>query len=323
MTNVCSHCPEISIVIPARNEEKYLLITLPEILKQAVSLDKTFELIVVDNESSDKTVAVALSLGARVVSVSGTVGAVRCAGVNAAAGKKIVFIDADCLPSENWLFNGLEQLNESEESIVGCQTRRPDKSHWLVRCWALSHKEDDSPVSHLPGASLFFMKAIINVIGNFNPELSSSEDLDFTLRASNAGFRVYKAKSVIVSHLGWPDTISGFLRRQRWHASSYSYINRGARDPIFMASILFFLFHVLSLIMVLSEHYVFAIGCMFLSFGIALSHALRRIFYSIEPWHVSLLCGCFLVSYLYFAGRAIGIFEGWINRLNKKDQDKI
>lgn len=307
--------PEISIVIPAKNEEHYLAITLPEILKQAQELPYSFEIILVDNESIDRTREVALSYGVRMIVVSGSIGRVRCVGVEQARGSTVVFIDADCLPADNWLYSGLKRLEQEPQSIIGCQIRRPEDSGYMVRYWALQQKEQDLIVKHLPGASLFFRKNIVETIGNFDAELPSSEDLDFTLRATNAGFEVFKPKSIAVYHLGWPESIVGFIKRQRWHAKSYTQINRGFRDPILLATIVFSLCHIFAVALLVLGQLVVSLLFFLSAASLALMHALRRVLASDEPRSASLLLGAFFVSYLYFIGRAVGVFEGCINRL--------
>ena len=55
-----------SIVVPAYNEADYLGISLTSLLEQ--DFDGAYEVLVVDNNSTDETAAVARSLGVRVVS---------------------------------------------------------------------------------------------------------------------------------------------------------------------------------------------------------------------------------------------------------------
>lgn len=310
--------PALSIVIPAKNEEHYLAITLPEILRQAQELPYSFEIILVDNESIDGTRDVALPYDVRTIVVSGSIGMVRRVGVEEARGSTIVFIDADCLPAENWLYSGLKLLEQSPQSIFGCQIRRPEDSGYMVRYWALKQKEQDSIVRHLPGASLFFRKNIVEVIGNFDAELPSSEDLDFTLRATNAGFEVFKPKSVAVYHLGWPESVGGFIKRQRWHAKSYTQVNRGFRDPILLATIIFSLCHIFAVTMLILGQSVVGLLFFLAAVILALLHGLRRVLESDEPRSGSLLLGACFVSYLYFLGRGLGVAEGALTKRCKR-----
>lgn len=87
----------LSIIVPAYNEEKLLPATLAAINAALVDIDDT-ELIVVDNESTDKTREIALAAGATVLDESiHNISSVRNRGAASARGDVLVFIDADTL----------------------------------------------------------------------------------------------------------------------------------------------------------------------------------------------------------------------------------
>ena len=100
--------PRISVIIPAYNEERYLGDTI-ESVKAAIeeyrkSYQATVEVLVVNNNSSDHTEAVARSHGARVVfEARNQIAAARNAGAKAAAGEILAFLDADDHMSANFL----------------------------------------------------------------------------------------------------------------------------------------------------------------------------------------------------------------------------
>ncbi len=103
----------VSVVIPVRDDATALAHCLELVRQQTVS---AFEVVVVDNGSSDDSAAVALRYGARVVSES-TVGipAASAAGYDAARGEVIARCDADSRPPPDWL-----------ERIVGRMAAEPD-----------------------------------------------------------------------------------------------------------------------------------------------------------------------------------------------------
>lgn len=90
--------PELSIIVPAHNEEKLLEHTLVALQKAGLECDASFELIVVDDDSSDATSEIAERNGALVESVRlRNIGAVRNAGAAIARGDWLLFVDADTL----------------------------------------------------------------------------------------------------------------------------------------------------------------------------------------------------------------------------------
>ena len=94
---------DVSIVITTRDEEKYLPVLLGSLREQATDL--ATELIVVDNGSTDATVAVAEDAGARVIPhrETGDVPGMRNLGLAHARGTAILFADADIALSANYL----------------------------------------------------------------------------------------------------------------------------------------------------------------------------------------------------------------------------
>lgn len=88
---------KLSLVIPAYNEEKYLTDTL-QAVRLALARISEYEVIVVDNQSTDATRAIAETFGAQIVDeAEHNIGKVRNTGGFAADGEVIVFLDADTL----------------------------------------------------------------------------------------------------------------------------------------------------------------------------------------------------------------------------------
>lgn len=94
--------PRFSVVIPAFNEAHYIADTLDSLQKQ--TFNGTVEIIVVDNNSSDKTAVIAKSLGAKVISEKNPgVCWARQAGTEAAQGEIVISTDADTKFDSDWL----------------------------------------------------------------------------------------------------------------------------------------------------------------------------------------------------------------------------
>lgn len=89
-----------SFIVPAFNEELYLEPTLKAIHVAGRSLSRDYEIIVVNDDSTDGTRELAISLGARVVDVRcRKISAVRNAGARQAGGDLLIFVDADTVIS--------------------------------------------------------------------------------------------------------------------------------------------------------------------------------------------------------------------------------
>ncbi len=102
-SSTSGNLPLISVVIPAFNEERYLPLCLNALEKQTYPKNR-FEIIVVDNNSTDKTAKIAKAAGAKVVveKIQGHVFALN-AGMQNATGEIIATTDADTQVKDDWL----------------------------------------------------------------------------------------------------------------------------------------------------------------------------------------------------------------------------
>src|ERR1700704_3926569 len=95
----------ITIIIPAFNEEKMIGFCLDSLTRLNFARER-FEVVVVDNGSRDKTLAIAKSfqdrLNLKVLQQAGVrISALRNLGAHAALGDIVAFLDADCLPASD------------------------------------------------------------------------------------------------------------------------------------------------------------------------------------------------------------------------------
>ncbi|MEP7216735.1 MAG: glycosyltransferase family 2 protein [Anaerolineaceae bacterium] len=101
----------ISFVIPAHNEERLLARTLRSLHAAVGACGEPFEIIVVDDSSTDRTAAIAVEHGARVIRVANRqISATRNSGARKARGRFIFFVDADTLVDAAVVGAALEAL---------------------------------------------------------------------------------------------------------------------------------------------------------------------------------------------------------------------
>lgn len=104
----------ITVVVPTYNEEKNIECCLKSITKQTIPRD-SYEIIVVDGDSKDKTTEIAAKYADRVIQqVSPGVGGARNDGAMAAKGDIIATTDADCLPDEDWIQTIMGDFSDDE-----------------------------------------------------------------------------------------------------------------------------------------------------------------------------------------------------------------
>jgi GT2 family glycosyltransferase len=175
----------ISIIIPAFNEEAILATSLAAVRQAATALaDAGFEweLIVCDNNSTDRTAAIARESGAHVVfEPINQIGRARNTGAAAATGEWLLFIDADSCPSSG-LFADIVREIAGGRTLAGGSTVAVDLDHrgarLVVGWWNLI-----SRVTRWAAGSLIFCEAaVFREIGGFSPKLFAAEEIDLFRR---------------------------------------------------------------------------------------------------------------------------------------------
>lgn len=110
---------KISVIIPAYNEEQYIAEALDALNGQTFPRND-FEIVVVDNASTDRTHVLAKIHGADLVVYEAKKGTnqARQAGLNASSGRIIAFLDADCVPPVDWLERIYDALHSGKQNCV-------------------------------------------------------------------------------------------------------------------------------------------------------------------------------------------------------------
>jgi len=129
-----SYKPTLSVVIPAYNEEDCLAQTIASVQKAGDRLraekKQAIEIIVVDNNSKDRTGEVAREAGARVVfEPQNNISRARNAGAAVARGEFLAFVDADMLISDD-LLCAIDENLMNPGSVGGGTRTRPDR--WSI-----------------------------------------------------------------------------------------------------------------------------------------------------------------------------------------------
>jgi glycosyltransferase involved in cell wall biosynthesis len=232
---VSAHVVNISIIIPALNEEKMIGRCLESLAKLAFARDR-FEVLIVDNGSRDKTLAIAESfkdrLNLKVLQEAGVrISALRNLGASAAAGNILAFLDADCLAPAEWLDRIFALTPPDGAGVLGAHYLLPEDSSWVGRIW---HRYQEAPksgeVSHVPAGDLIMRREDFLKLGGFDESIQTNEDYELCERARKAGMNVRAFPQIGVIHLGTAQSLRVFFRKQAWHGTHV--IKVFLRDPL-------------------------------------------------------------------------------------------
>lgn len=175
----------VSVVVPAFNEEKLIAETLRRIQDSLVAFrDRGWEteVIVCDNNSTDRTAELARAAGARVVfEPVNQIGRARNTGAAAAKGRWLIFVDADSHPSPE-LFSDVADHMQSGVCLAGGSLIVMEANTHMaslgVKLWnALSRWR-----TLLAGSFIFCEASTFRQVGGFSPHLFVGEELDLTVR---------------------------------------------------------------------------------------------------------------------------------------------
>lgn len=189
----------VSVVIPAYNEEKNIGSCLTAFKNQDFS-HQNFEIIVVDNNSTDKTAQIAQKMGAKVIleKTQGYVFALR-KGCSQAEGEIIAITDADTLVPGEWLKKIYQayQKNPQVVCVAGKVTFKPKilLAFLIEPLFALGGWF----FNLFPGMNLSIRKDVYRKIGGFRKEINFDTDVDLCLRIRKEGKMLFLWDNPVVT----------------------------------------------------------------------------------------------------------------------------
>jgi glycosyltransferase involved in cell wall biosynthesis len=194
---------KISIIVPAFNEERLLGESLAHIKSAAQTFAPRgwdFELIVCDNNSTDRTAEIARAAGATVVfEPVNQIARARNCGAAAATGDWLIFVDADSRPSDGLFDEVAEQVN-SGRCLAGGVTVRMDEKHlvagFVTRLWNCASRMGRL----LAGSFIFCEAAAFRKIGGFSNELFAAEELELSRRLRNLARETGRGMVILHRH---------------------------------------------------------------------------------------------------------------------------
>ncbi len=217
--------PSLSLLIPAYNEGKNIAQTIEAALR--LKYPKPFEIIVLDDGSTDDTAKIAMKYPVRVMKLKhGGKARAMNEGIRAAKGKVIVTLDADSLPEEDALLELIPELSEEGVGAVtaALKVHSPstllEKLQWLEYLSGILLRKLMSLIGCLyiiPGPMSAYKKDVFARVGLFE-EGNITEDTEMGLRLLYNGIGIANCTTAIV-HTKAPNTINAFIKqRTRWYS---------------------------------------------------------------------------------------------------------
>jgi glycosyltransferase involved in cell wall biosynthesis len=194
---------KISLVVPAFNEERELPASLRSIRRATAVFDRrgwTSELIVCDNNSTDRTAAIAREEGARVVFERiNQISRARNTGAAHASGDWLVFVDADSQPSPE-LFEDLARAIDGGRCLAGGSTVRFNRPDAAVAFFGGMWNAISRVKRWAAGSFIFCETAVFREAGGFSLELYAAEEIDLFRRLKRIARRRRRTIVILTRH---------------------------------------------------------------------------------------------------------------------------
>lgn len=312
-----SENPKISFIIPAFNETDYIKNTLNKLHRYCPSTP--YEVIIVDNGSTDNTKDLARTYNDQVLSCpNGTISAVRNHGVSSSKGEILVFIDADVELTLEWQ-NNIEKtvttLKKNPLTITGSRCTPPNNNNTINTHW-FNVLTQSTSTNYINSGHLITTKLLFEKISGFDETLKTAEDHDFCVRAKESDAIITPDPKLKVIHDGYPSTYTEFIKRERWHGrEDFESFSSISHSKIALITIFHIVLIAVSLMLVANNSAIegllfYAISMMLLSLALTL--------YKFKKIKLKSLFKTSIIHYFYLIGRTLSLFDRITLRYSKK-----
>ena len=216
--------PRISVVICSYNGAR----TIRECLAALQRLDyPDFEVIVVDDGSTDRTGAIAAEFGVRLISTQNNgLSCARNRGLEASTGEVVAYLDDDAFPDPHWLTYLAATFLSTTHVGVGGPNIAPAGDGPIADSVANAPGNPthvlltDQEAEHIPGCNMAFLKTCLQAVGGFDPQLRvAGDDVDVCWRLQQCGWTLGFSPAAVVWHHR-RDSLRGYWKQQHGYGKA-------------------------------------------------------------------------------------------------------
>jgi GT2 family glycosyltransferase len=228
------HWPKVSVAVCAYQAES----TIEQCLRSLTHLNyPNYEVLVVDDGSTDATAELAREFPVRVIS-GGRLGlsGARNLGLERASGEIVAYIDADARADEDWLTHLVVALDPPDAAGAGGPNLSPPKDPPVAQCVSRAPGGpvhvllDNERAEHVPGCNMAFWRERLVEIGGFDPIYrAAGDDVDVCWKLQDLGYSVRFHPAAIVWHHA-RCRIRDFWRQQAGYGRAEALVARNHPD---------------------------------------------------------------------------------------------
>ncbi len=217
----------VSVVITTKNEEMHIENCLRSVRGQSYPQEK-IEIIVVDNNSDDRTAEVSKSFTDKVYNYGPERSAQRNFGISKSSGDYILYLDADMSLSKNVIAECVEKCSEDGDIALFIPEKITGKGFWVrVRDFERSFYNGT-----VVDCVRFVSREAVLIIGGFDEHLTGPEDWDFDRRIRGVGKTGIISSEIYHNEAGF--NLKEYLYKKAYYGRSFhNYIEKwGKSDPV-------------------------------------------------------------------------------------------
>ncbi|MGQ9502588.1 MAG: glycosyltransferase, partial [Anaerolineae bacterium] len=219
-TSIPSHEGLFSVIIPVYNGAATLPACLEALQQQTIDPHR-YEVIVVDDGSTDGSADIARHFGVRLIRQPHRgAAAARNAGLLAARGELVLFTDADCSPAPNWIEQMTKALeNPKVDGVKGAY--RTHQRGFIPRFVQLEYEDrydrmvGREAIDFVDTYAAAYRRSVLLNVGGFDEAFPGAavEDIDLSYRLAAQGhWLVFNPHAIVYHH--HPTTLQSYLRRK-------------------------------------------------------------------------------------------------------------
>jgi GT2 family glycosyltransferase len=222
--------PRFSVVVCSYNGSR----TMNSCLRNLMALDyPDFEVIVVDDGSTDSTDSIAAKYPVHLISSENRgLSFARNLGLEAASGDLVAYVDDDAYPDPHWLRYLAVAFRNGECAGVGGPNIVPLEDGLIAQCVARSPGGpihvliSDREAEHIPGCNMAFRRSALLSVGGFDPQFwIAGDDVDVCWRLQAAGWKLGFHPAALVWHHR-RNSVRAYWRQQRNYGRAEALLER-------------------------------------------------------------------------------------------------